>query len=107
MLVPEAALLALWFTLGGHFLEVIFRNQLRQRLRHQASTVHFVARLVWWFAGGSLLYAGALATAATLAGRGPVPWPWWIGGLGFLALELAIHFLLHARGRPSVYDGRG
>src|SRR5437667_5273918 len=78
--VPLAMLLALWFTLGGHFVEVLFRNQLRHRIGGPAP-VRAVARLVCWFAGGSALYAGALATRAILTGQGAVLWPWWTGGV--------------------------
>lgn len=69
--------------------------------------VQAVARIVYWFAGGSVLYAGALATRAILTGHGAVPWPWWTGGVAFVGLELLIHLLLNARGKPSLYDGRG
>lgn len=102
--VPMATVFALWFTLGGHFLEVLFRNRLAD---HGGRATRAVARLAFWFAGGSLLYAGALATGALLTGRGPDPWPWWVGGVGFVGVELVIHQLLHARGHASFYDGRG
>ncbi|MGH7787031.1 MAG: hypothetical protein ACRERC_09215 [Candidatus Binatia bacterium] len=103
-LIP-AALLALWFALGGHFVEVLFRNQLRHRLGGQP--VRIVARLAYWFAGGTVLYAGARATRAILTGQHAGPWPWWIAGVGFVVLELLIHWLLHLRGNPNLYDGRG
>jgi hypothetical protein len=32
---------------------------------------------------------------------------WWVAGFGFVGIELIAHLGLHARGRPSVYDGRG
>lgn len=105
-LVPTVTLVALWFTLGGHFVEILFRNHLRRYLRLPGA-VDVVARLAWWFAGGTVLYAGALATRAALTGRGPAPWPWWSGGVAFLAIELVVHLLLRARGVPSFYDGRG
>jgi hypothetical protein len=101
-----ASVLALWFTLGGHVLEVLFRNQLRPRSGGGAPVLA-VTRLAYWFAGGSALYAGALATRAILTGRGAVPWPWWTGGVAFVALELVVHLLLHARRQPSFYNGRG
>ena len=104
--VPRAALLALWFTLGGHVVEVLFRHHLRQRIAGSAP-VQAVARLGFWFAGGSALYAGALATRAILTGRAAGEWPWWTGGVFFVGLELLIHLLLHARRIPNFYDGRG
>jgi hypothetical protein len=105
-IVPLVTLFALWFTLGGHFLELLLRNQLRQRIGGQAA-VQALARITCWFAGGSLLYAGALATRALVTGRAAVPWPWWMAGIAFVAVELLVHLLLRARGQPSFYDGRG
>jgi hypothetical protein len=104
--IPLTTLLALWFTLGGHFAEVLFRNRLRARIRGRG-LVQAGARLIYWFGAGSALYAGALATRAILTGQGTVPWPWWTGGVLFVALELVVHVLLLARGQPSFYDGRG
>ena len=105
-MVPLATLVALWFTLGGHFLEVLLRNQLRQRISGQPA-VQALARVACWFAGGSVLYAGALGTRAILTGRGAVPWPWWMAGIAFVGVELLVHLLLRVRGHPSFYDGRG
>jgi len=105
-IIPITTLLALWFTLGGHYLEVMFRNQLQQRITPQA-LVLASSRLAFWFVGGSALYAAALATRTALTGRGAVSWPWWTGGLGFVGVELVIHLLLQARGLPSLYNGRG
>jgi hypothetical protein len=101
-----ASVLALWFTLGGHVLEVVFRNQIRPRIGGSA-TVLAVTRLVYWFGGGSALYAGALATRVILTSHGAVSWPWWTGGVAFVGLELVVHLLLHARRQPSFYNGRG
>jgi hypothetical protein len=104
--VPLTTLLALWFTLGGHVAEVWFRNHLRQRIAGQVP-VQAVARLLYWFGVGSVLYAGALATRAILTGRGIASWPWWTGGVLFVGLELLAHLLLLTRRQPSFYDGRG
>ncbi|HET9708084.1 MAG TPA: hypothetical protein VFP39_07255 [Gemmatimonadales bacterium] len=99
-------LMALWFTLGGHFVELLFRNRIRWRIS-QSPLVQASARIMCWFVGGSLLYAGALATRLVLTGNRVFPWPWWTGGLLFLGLELVVHGLLQLRRQPSFYDGRG
>jgi hypothetical protein len=104
--VPLATLFALWFTLGGHFLELLLRNRVRRRIRDGAA-VQAVARIAGWFAGGSVLYQGALGTRALLTGRGAAAWPWWMAGIAFVGVELLVHLLLRARGLPSFYDGRG
>lgn len=99
-------LLALWFTLGGHFVELFFRNRLRWLISPQPLP-QASARLAYWFVGGSVLYAGALATGLILIGNRVLPWPWWTGGLLFLGLELVVHGLLQLRRQPSFYNGRG
>jgi hypothetical protein len=104
--VPSATLLALWFTLGGHFLEVLLRNQLRQRINGQAA-IQALARVACWFAGGAVLYEGALWTWAILTGRSAALWPWWKAGIAFVGIELVVHLVLRLRGQPSFYDGRG
>ncbi len=104
--VPVVTLVALWFSLGGHFVEVLMRNRLRHHVGG-SGPVQAVTRLIYWFAAGSVLYAGAVATRAILTGRGLAPWPWWVGGIFFVGLELVVHLVLRARGLPSFYDGRG
>src|SRR3954470_10192135 len=60
---PVAFLIVLWFSLGGHFVELFFLNFLRPRLR-AARPVQVAARLAVWFTGGTLLALGMIATAA-------------------------------------------
>ena len=103
--VPAATIVALWFTLGGHFAEVVFRNGLAPRLG-SGIPAYLLARLVYWFAAGSLLLAGAWVTLTAMSGHAR-PWPWWIGGTGFVLAELVIHLAMRLRGEASVYDGRG
>lgn len=97
--LPRATLFALWFTLGGHFIELLYRNRLRQLISPNP-LAQACARLVYWFAGGCVLAAGALATQR-------FPWPWWMGGVLFIGVELVVHFLLLLRRQPSFYNGRG
>ena len=110
---PLAALLALWPALGGHFVELWFVNWLRPRLP-DGPAVQAAARLGTWFAGGCLLAAGMALTVMALGpqhARWPRDWhAWWqtccLGGLGFVAIELAVHLVLHLRGLPSFYNRR-
>ena len=109
---PAAALLALWPALGGHYLELWFLNWLRPRLP-AGRAVQLAARVAVWFVGGALLALGMALTAMALPGFRPVRWLsppaqiWWVGGLGFIAIELIAHLVLQLRGRPSFYNGRG
>jgi hypothetical protein len=104
-------LLALWPSLGGHWVEVFFLNVLRPRLP-AARIVQVAARLATWFIGGALLALAMKATAIALsAGAGllarlPAEQLAWIGGLCFIGIELVAHMALHLRGRGSFYDGR-
>ena len=104
---PRATLLALWPTLGGHFVEVWFLNWLRPRLP-RTRMVQTVVRLATWFVGGALLALALNATAIVLNLRA-YPWPtfWLVGGVAFIALEMFVHLVLLARRRPNFYDGLG
>ena len=104
---PLATLLALWPSLGGHWVELWFLNWLRPRIS-TARALQVAARVGVWFVGGAGLFIGARLTAMALASFRPARWPaWWVGGLGFIGLELVVHLILQLRGRPSFYNGRG
>jgi len=104
---PIAALLMLWPSFGGHWVEIWFLNWLRPRLP-VARAAQVAARVGAWFAGGCGLLFGMRLTAKALTGFQAAQWPaWWLGGLAFIAIELMAHGVLHLRGRPSFYDGRG
>jgi hypothetical protein len=103
---PAAVLLVLWFSFGGHWVEVCFLNVLRPRLP-AARPVQIAARLAVWFAGGVVLAAGMKLTAIALGAR-PANWPLlYLGGLAFIAVEFIAHAALMLRRRPNVYDGHG
>ena len=102
---PVATVLVLWFSLGGHWVEIGFLNWLRPRLP-AARAAQVAARLAVWFVGGVALALGMRATAMALGGLWR--WPaWWVGGVAFIGVELAAHLALWMRGRPSFYDRRG
>lgn len=104
--VPSVTLFALWFTLGGHFLELLFRNRLRPFVSDQPAA-RTLARVAFWFAGGAVLFEAAQATQTLFARRLSVPLSWWVAGIGFVGVEFLVHLGLRARGEASVYDGRG
>jgi len=104
---PMATLLILWFTFGGHWVELWFLNWLRPRLP-VARRVQAVARVGVWFVAGCGLGLGMYLTAFALTEIRPAQWPaWWVGGLAFIALELLVHLVLQLRGLPNFYNGRG
>jgi len=97
---PLFTLLALLPSFGGHWLEVWFLNWLRPRLP-AARGVQVVARVSLWFAAGAVFVVAMRVTAMALE------LTWWVGGLGFIGIELIAHLVLMARSRPSFYDGLG
>jgi hypothetical protein len=104
---PLAVLLVLWFSFGGHWVELWYLNWLRPRLSG-ARAVQLLARAGTWFVGGSGLAVGMALTARAFSGWRPAQWPpWWLGGVAFIGLELLAHLALHLRGRPSFYNGLG
>jgi hypothetical protein len=104
---PAATLLALWPSLGGHFVEIWFLNWLRPRLP-ASRWAQVLARIAVWFAGGVALLAAMQATALALS----LPYfprlpAWWVGGAAFIGIELVAHLVLQLRGRNSFYNGCG
>jgi hypothetical protein len=105
---PIAIVLALWPSLGGHFVEVGFLNWLRPRLPDGRGD-QVAARLTTWFVAGIVLATGMYLTALALAAAPPargLAW-WWTAGLAFIGIELVAHLALQLRGCPSFYNGRG
>ena len=105
LLLPVAAL-ALWFTLGGHYVEVAFLNGLRARIP-QGRLTQAGVRLLAWLIGGVLLYVAMAATARALPIEPPPLRLWWCGGFLLIGVELVVHALLVIRGLPNFYNGRG
>lgn len=104
---PAATLVALWFSFGGHWVEVAFLRQVRPRLR-PAPRVQVGARLLVWFVGGVGLSLGLALSARALLGSWRTAFPaWYWGGLAFVAIELVVHVALQLRRLPSFYNGRG
>jgi len=101
---PIAVTVMLWPSLGGHYVEIWFLHWLRPRLPAERGAQLF-ARLGTWFVAG-VLFAWCMAlTARMLTGMTVRAIPWWVGGLGFIGIELVAHLALRSRRRPSVYDG--
>jgi hypothetical protein len=104
---PLAASLVLWFSLGGHWVEVWFLNWLRPRLG-ESRAAQVAARLALWFVGGVSLGFGVVATMRLWQlTRAVQPPSWWIAGAIFVAVELVAHLVLMLRRRPNFYSGAG
>jgi len=104
---PLAALLVLWPSFGGHWVEVWFLNRVRPRIA-PARGVQMATRVLVWFAGGALFVLGmGLTASAFVQWRSPQWLTWWLGGAAFVGIELVMHFLMQLRGLPNFYNGRG
>jgi hypothetical protein len=101
---PQWTAFALWFSLGGHWVELAFLNWLRPRLA-AARGAQVAGRLLVWLVGGTVLLVGARIMAASLSARPLRLPPWWLGGPGFVGLELVIHALSQLRAIPNFYNG--
>jgi hypothetical protein len=95
----------LWFSFGGHWVEIAFLNWIGPRLP-AARWAQVAGRLLTWLAGGTLLMLGARATVLSLSAHALRPPPWWVGGPFFVCLELVVHALTAIRRHPNFYDGR-
>jgi len=103
---PITSLMVFWPAFGGHWVEIVFLNYVRQRLPNARAT-QLGARLAVWFVGGVVLLAGMMLTAKLLDSGGRVHWPaWWIGGVGFIGIELIVHLVLLLWGKPNAFGGR-
>jgi hypothetical protein len=103
---PMISLLMLWPSFGGHWVEILFLNWLRPRIP-AGRGVQIAARVLVWFIGGTGLAIFMVLTAMALPGFRTRHWhAWWIGGLGFIGIELVAHLVLQFRGRPNLYNGR-
>ena len=80
-------------------------NYKRPRLQ-SGRGVQVAMRMVVWFFGGMVL---GLGLGLTALGRGLQlrAWTWWIGGPGFVGIELVVNLVMWMRGRACFYDGRG
>lgn len=105
---PLMTRVALWVSLGGHFVELFFLNVLRPRMP-AARWVQAGVRVATWFVGGIVLGWAMRLTAQTVGGGGELSkWPpWWAAGLAFIGIELVAHLFMQLRGRASFYNGRG
>jgi hypothetical protein len=98
--------LAIWFSLGGHYVEVAFLNGLRPRIPVQRAA-QIGGRVATWFAGGAILFLFMLATARLLHIQALRLQMWWMAGLAFIGIELIAHAVLALRRCPNFYNGRG
>lgn len=104
---PVAAGCVLWFSFGGHWVELWFLNWLRPRLS-RSRVLQAAARGAVWFVGGVALGFGiAFTLQLSRLTRAAKPPPWWVAGVVFVAVELVAHMVLSLRRRPTFYSGNG
>jgi hypothetical protein len=102
-----AACLVLWFSFGGHWVELGFLNWLRPRIAPSRLT-QVVTRLGVWFVGGVVLGIGVVWSMRFFPlTRSRIAPSWWLGGVLFAGVELIAHGVLFARHRRNFYRGDG
>jgi hypothetical protein len=101
---PRWTAFALWFSLGGHWVELSFLNWFRPRLA-SARWAQITGRVFSWLIGGVVLMVGARITVLSLSAQSIRLPPWWLGGPAFVCLELVVHALPPLRGHPNFYNG--
>ena len=97
----DAFTLAFCFAFLGHYVEVV-----ALALPDIETGIGRLVRVAVWFAGGLWCYVVARFLWVKY-GRdlNELPSLVW-GGVIFIAVELVVHAVLHARGRPSFFSGR-
>ena len=96
----DAFTLAFCFAFLGHYVEVV-----ALALPDIETGIGRLVRVAVWFAGGLWCYVVArLLWVKYGRDLNELPSLVW-GGVIFIAVELAVHAVLHARGRPSFYGG--
>ena len=106
VLAPSFALLVIWFSLGGHYVELFFLNGIRPRIARNRLGQIFV-RIAVWFLGGALLYVPMSITYHFLSGEQAHFEYWWAGGLLLVGIEFLAHLFVLIRGKPNFYNGLG
>lgn len=101
---PEWTVFALWFSFGGHWVELFFLNWLRPRLSPARAT-QVLGRVFTWIVAGTLLMIGARITVLSFFTQPIRLPPWWLGGPVLLCVELLVHALPQFRGKPNFYNG--
>lgn len=96
----------LWFSFGGHWVEIVYLNYIRMSLP-MIRWLETVVRLLVWFLGGGLLFIGMKTTTSLFGNPALESFNWWHGGLLFIIVELVVHTILSALKRNSFWNGRG
>ena len=101
---------ALWFSFGGHWVEIAWLDGIRHRLP-KSCRIQKIGRITYWFVSGIVLGVFMALTIKTLdPGFTPnfPPSLLILSGVAFVLIELLVHsILLQRRGRPSFYNSAG
>jgi hypothetical protein len=101
------SVLVFWFSFGGHWVDLLWRNGLRPRIT-AGPIVRIFARLAVWFVGGVCLGAGVIGTMRLFAATRAMPAPsLWMAGAVFVAVEIVAHAGLAVRQQPNFFTGAG
>jgi len=101
-----------WISFGGHWVELFYLNFLRPRIARLHDGLLILVRVAIWLVGGAILFLGAVTTRSLLSSG---DWPTdpqvqgavLYGGPMFVVIELVVHLIAVAIGRPSFWNLRG
>ena len=96
----------LWFSFGGHWVEILYLNHIRMSLP-EVRWLETVVRLMGWYVGGCVLFVGMKITATMLGNPALESLQWWYGGFLFIIIELFVHAIVLAGGKNCFWNGRG
>lgn len=89
---------------GGHWLEVLFINQIKFMLPPNKAVIYF-SRIVYWFLNGIPLFMLANWVGNAFTNHDLNLGRWWTFGLAYIAIELFMHLIMQLRYRKSYYNG--
>ncbi len=96
---------ALWPSVGGHWIELLWLNLIRKRLKPKVPIL-VALRLIYWWAWGFVIIFPAFYTIHVIApSLPPMPSPL-LGGFGFLFVEMLLHGIFAMNHRPNAFDAR-
>ena len=94
-------LAAFCIVFGGHWLELLFINEIKFKLPKNMLLIYFV-RLGYWFICSIPLYILANWVVSFFSNKTK---PWWTFGFVYIGIQLLIHAIMHMRLKKSFYNG--
>lgn len=89
---------------GGHWLELLYINQVKFLLPLKRGVFYFT-RIIFWFLSSLPLFILANWVGNSLTNYSLHLGKWWAFGIFYVGLELFMHTVMHLRWKKSFYNG--